>query len=37
MPRAWLVPELVSLAPGEVLRSIKTSQLPDGRGFTHLR
>jgi hypothetical protein len=33
MPRAWLVPELVSLAPADILRSIKTSRLLDGRGF----
>ncbi len=31
MPRVWMVPEVVTLAPQEVLRAIQTSQLPDGR------
>ncbi|HVP49152.1 MAG TPA: hypothetical protein VMT32_21310 [Bryobacteraceae bacterium] len=33
MPRAWMVPETVSLAAGDVKRAIKTSRLPDGRSF----
>jgi hypothetical protein len=33
MPRAWMAPETVSLAPGDVKRAIKTSRLPDGRSF----
>jgi hypothetical protein len=33
MPRAWLVPEVVSAKPEEVLRTIKSSRLPDGRTF----
>lgn len=34
MPRAWLVPEVVSAKPEQVLRAIKSSQLPDGRSYT---
>jgi len=33
MPRAWIVPETVSLAAGDVKRAIKTTRLPDGRSF----
>ena len=31
MPCVWMVPEVVTLTPQEVLRAIQTSQLPDGR------
>src|SRR5690606_10273433 len=33
MPRAWLVPETLSLSADDVKRSIKTSRLPDGRAY----
>jgi hypothetical protein len=33
MPRAWLVPEVVSAKSEEILNSIKSSKLPDGRLF----
>jgi hypothetical protein len=33
MPRAWIVPETISLADGDVKQAIKTSRLPDGRSF----
>jgi hypothetical protein len=33
MPRAWLVPELVSASSDQILNAIKTSKLPDGRFF----
>lgn len=33
MPRAWLVPEVISLRPEEILLAIKTSRLPDGRVY----
>jgi hypothetical protein len=33
MPRAWLVPEVISTKPKEALYSIKSSKLPDGRDF----
>lgn len=33
MPRAWIVPEVVSLNPEEILLTIKTSKLPDGRAY----
>jgi hypothetical protein len=33
MPRAWLVPEVVSAKSREILNSIKSSKLPDGRYF----
>jgi hypothetical protein len=33
MPRAWLVPEVVQLNAEEALKTIKSSKLPDGRGF----
>lgn len=33
MPRAWLVPEVVTAKKDEVLRAIHSSQLPDGRPF----
>jgi hypothetical protein len=36
-PRAWLVPEVVSLRPEEVLEAIKTSRLPDGRVYDAAR
>lgn len=31
MPRAWLVPEVITAKSEEVLQAIKTSKLPDGR------
>lgn len=37
MPRAWLARETVSLAPVDVLKSVKTSRLPDGREFDPAR
>ena len=33
MPRAWLVPEVASAKPEQVLYAIKTSELPDGRSY----
>jgi len=33
MPRTWLAPEVVTLSSEEVLSTIKTSRLPDGRAF----
>ena len=33
MPRAWLVPEVVTAKKDEVLQSIKSSKLPDGRPY----
>lgn len=33
MPRVWLVPEVVSAKSEEILESIKSSKLPDGRLF----
>lgn len=33
MKRAWLVSDVVSLEPDDILNVIKTSQLPDGRTF----
>jgi hypothetical protein len=33
MPRAWLVPEVVSAKSEDILNSIKSSKLPDGRLF----
>ncbi|MDY0039660.1 MAG: YfhO family protein, partial [Desulforhabdus sp.] len=33
MPRAWLVPETVSARPEEILSSVQSSTLPDGRSF----
>ena len=33
MPRAWLVPETVTLKPDQVLAALKWSRLPDGRPF----
>ncbi|MBW4540341.1 MAG: YfhO family protein [Myxacorys chilensis ATA2-1-KO14] len=33
MPRAWLVPEVVAMAQEDILRTIKTSKLPDGRPY----
>jgi hypothetical protein len=33
MPRAWLVPEVIALKPDEILKTIKTSRLPDGRAY----
>ncbi len=32
-PRAWLVPAVLSLPAEEVFKSVRTSRLPDGRGF----
>jgi len=32
-PRAWLVPEVLSLPADAVLQTIKSSRLPDGRAF----
>ncbi|MDT7541203.1 MAG: hypothetical protein QOE33_1107 [Acidobacteriota bacterium] len=36
-PRAWLVDEVLTLAPDDALKSIKTSRLPDGRTFDPAR
>ena len=36
-PRAWLVPEALTLSPEQILSSIKTSRLPDGREFDPMR
>ena len=33
MPRAWLVPEAVSVGPEDILHAIYHSKLPDGRPF----
>jgi hypothetical protein len=33
MPRAWLVPEVLTVKAEDALRIIKTSRLPDGRAF----
>ena len=33
MPRAWMVPEVIIAKPEEILRTIKTSRMPDGRTF----
>lgn len=33
MPRAWLVPEVVSMKDEDMLRTIKSSEMPDGRIF----
>jgi hypothetical protein len=32
-PRAWLVPEVVSASPREVLTAIRSSEMPDGRSY----
>jgi hypothetical protein len=37
MPRTWLVPEVISAKSDEVLRAIKSSQLPDGRPYNPLQ
>jgi hypothetical protein len=37
MPRAWLVPEVISVSAPEALRIIKTSRLTDGRVFDPAR
>lgn len=37
LPRAWFVSEAINLAPEDVLRTIKTSRLPDGREFDPAR
>ena len=37
MPRAWLVPEVVSVKADDALRIIKSSRLPDGRAFDPAR
>jgi hypothetical protein len=37
MPRAWLVTDVVSARPEEVLYAIKASRLPDGRAFDPAR
>lgn len=36
-PRAWLVPEVTSLAADDVLNAIRSSRLPDGRAFDPAR
>jgi hypothetical protein len=36
-PRAWLVREAATLPPRETLTALKTSRLPDGRGFDPAR
>jgi hypothetical protein len=33
MPRLWLVPEVITMQSEEVLNSIKSSKLPDGRTY----
>jgi hypothetical protein len=33
MPRAWLVPEVVTAKKDEVLQAIQSSKLPDGRSY----
>jgi len=33
MPRAWLVPEVVTAQPEEILSAVKSSRMPDGRIF----
>ena len=33
MPRAWLVPEVITLKPEEVLHAIKSSNLPNGKNY----
>ena len=33
MPRAWLVPEVITLNPEQVVSTIKSSKLPDGRSY----
>ena len=33
MPRVWLVPEVVSAKPEEILRALHTSIAPDGRSY----
>ena len=33
MPRAWLVPEVLSAGSKEILETVHTSKLPDGRAF----
>ncbi len=37
MPRAWLVPETLTLKPDQVLAALKWSRLPDGRPFDPAR
>ncbi len=37
LPRAWFVSEAINLAPQDVLRTIKSSRLPDGREFDPAR
>jgi hypothetical protein len=37
MPRAWLVTDVVSAKPEEVLYALKSSRLPDGRDFDPAR
>ena len=37
MPRAWLVPEVIEVAPEEALKIIKSSRMPDGRTFDPLQ
>ena len=32
-PRAWLVPEAIKLEPVQILKAIKSSNLPDGRTY----
>ncbi len=33
LPRTWLVPETIALPAAQVLSTIQTSKLPDGRGY----
>lgn len=33
LPRVWLVPEVILLKPEEIIQTVKTSVLPDGRVF----
>jgi hypothetical protein len=34
MPRAWLVPRIISLQPDQILNATQTSTLPDGSAFS---
>lgn len=33
MPRAWMVRQVITVAPDQILTAIRTSRLPDGRPF----
>ena len=34
MPRAWLVPQVISMQPDQILNAAQTSKLPDGSAFS---